>query len=274
MPPQASSADVQCSTGPFWAWPLEAALDAVAASGFSSIELMVTRDRRTQAPGAMQRLVDERGLEIATVHAPFLMLTRGVWGWDPLAKIEKGIELCGSLGARTLIVHPPLAWEQSYARWLRSREEGDDHVTIAVENMYPRWVRGRRVKAYRWTDPRELLASAPHVALDVSHLTVARHDVLAGYDLLQPKLVHVHLSNNRGDGRDSHLSLDEGVIPMDALLARMRRTHYAGGVSLELSVRRYLEHPKELVNTLRRNREYVQDRLSARGRAAKDMPGP
>jgi sugar phosphate isomerase/epimerase len=264
---------VQCSTGPFWAFPLEAALDAVAESGFSSLELMVTRDPRTQNAEIVDRLVGQRDLEVGSIHAPFLVLTRGVWGFDPIAKIRRGIEMCRALGAHTLVVHPPLVWEHRYARWLHSTREAPEGVIVAVENMYPRWVGGRRVKAYRWTDPRELIRAAAHVVLDVSHLTVARHDVLTGYEVLRPKLVHVHLSNNAGDGRDGHLPLEEGIVPIDALLAEMRRTDYAGGVSLELSVRRYLERPEDLVTTLRQNREYVQHMLSRHGRPAKELPG-
>ena len=261
--PAARHQDVLCSTGPFWAFALEDALDAVGEAGFTRVELMVSRDPRTQDPATVGRLTSERGLEVAAVHAPFLVLTRGVWGFEPVAKIQRGIAMCAALGAPTLIVHPPLLWEVSYTRWLRAEAHGPlDGVTVAVENMYPRWVSGRALSAYRWTDPAELHAAASHVALDVSHLTVARHNALASYELLRPKLVHVHLSNNAGDGRDGHLPLDEGVVPVEELLAEMRRTHYAGTISLELSVRRYAEHPRDLVETLKRNRMYVLDRLS------------
>jgi sugar phosphate isomerase/epimerase len=265
-------AAVQCSTGPFWAFALEEALDAVAEAGFSSIELMVTRDPRTHEPDIVGPLASERNLVVASVHAPFLVITRAVWGFEPVAKIRRGIELCRALGAPTLVVHPPLLWEESYARWLRT-EAATAGVTVAVENMYPRWVRGNALTAYRWTDPAELFTNARHVTLDTSHLTVARHDALTAFTLLRPKLAHVHLSNNAGDGRDGHLPLDEGVVPIERLLAEMRRTHYAGGVSLELSMRRYLERPQDLVKTLRQNREYVLERVSARDELSKELPG-
>jgi sugar phosphate isomerase/epimerase len=263
--------DLQCSTGPFWAFALEAALDAVVEAGFSSIELMVTRDVKTQEPEHVARLTSERGLRVASVHAPFLVLTRAVWGLNPITKTLRGAGMCKALGASTLIVHPPLAWEQSYARWLASGDAKSGEVTIAVENMYPRWVAGRALRGYRWTNPRDLEAAAHHVALDLSHLAVARHDLLASYALLRPKLSHIHLSNNAGNGRDGHLSLDTGVLPIDWLLAEMARTHYSGGVSLELSVHRYLERPKDLVAALRRNREYVVSRWSSPDHSIKEL---
>jgi sugar phosphate isomerase/epimerase len=264
---------IQCSTGPFWTWALEAALDTIAEAGFSSIELMVTRDPHTQDPERVSGLARARGLDVATVHAPFLVLTRAVWGLDPVAKIRRGVEMCTEVGARILVVHPPLAWERGYARWLRSEAASGADVVIAVENMYPTWVAGRRLRAYRWTDPADLASSAAHVVLDLSHLAVARHDALAGYELLRSKLVHMHLSDNAGDGRDGHLPLGSGIVPIRALLAEMRRTHYAGGISLELAVRHYMQRPSDLVATLRSNRLLVEGAMAGSSHANEETRG-
>jgi sugar phosphate isomerase/epimerase len=89
---------------------------------------------------------------------------------------------------------------------------------------------------------------------------------------MAPKLVHIHLSNNAMDGRDGHLELDEGTLPIDRFLDELRRTGYAGVISLELSVRKYLQKPKELVEMLGRNKRYVEQRLAAKGKATKGMP--
>ena len=266
---------IQCSTGPFWAFELEAALDALAEAGFTDIELMITRDPQTQEPDLPGTLAAERGLRIASIHAPFLVITRTVWGLDPLEKVRRGTEMCRALGCDTLIVHPPYLWERAFARWLT--HEAADHtadtgVTIAVETMYPKWVAGRQVRAYRWLDPGDLFDSCHHVAMDTSHVTVARQDILDVYRRLLPKLVHIHLSNNAGDGRDGHLELEKGILPIDRFLNEVRRTDYAGVISLELSVRRYVERPKDLVTTLRRNREFVESRLQGAAKISKGLP--
>lgn len=268
---------IQCSTGPFWAYELDVCLDLIAEAGFTDIELMVTRDRRTQHPDIPARLAEERNLRIASVHGPFLAITKTVWGQDPMGKVERGVEMCRELGAGTYIVHPPFLWERRFARWIEAESESysaDEGVRVAVETMYPVWVAGRRMRAYRWLDPRALAAAAPIVALDTSHVTVARHDLLDSYKALKDRLVHVHLSNNAGDGRDGHLELEQGILPLDRLLGEFHRNGYSGGVSLEVSVRRYIEKPKELVAMLRRNREYVEDRIAGTDRVAKGMPRP
>jgi sugar phosphate isomerase/epimerase len=90
--------------------------------------------------------------------------------------------------------------------------------------------------------------------------------------VLAPKLAHVHLSNNAGDGRDGHLEIENGVLPLDRFIAELRRTKYRGAVSLELTVRRYLQQPEELAAMLSRNREYVATRLAAPTRVSKGLP--
>ena len=266
---------VQCSTGPFWAFDLERAMDVLAESGFTEIELMVTRDPRTQEPEIPLRVAEERGLRIASVHAPFLVITKTVWGADPVEKIRRGADFCNAVGADSMIVHPPYLWERDYARWLA--EEAQDFsagtgVSVAVETMYPRWVAGRRLRAYRWLEVKALYQACPVVAMDTSHVTVARQDILDAYEILAPKLVHIHLSNNAGDGRDGHLELEKGILPLDRFLAELRRTGYAGAISLELSVSRYLQRHQDLVQMLRRNREYVEQRLSGTTKLRKGMP--
>lgn len=272
--PQSPTPSIQCSTGPFWAFELEDAFDILAEAGFSEIEFMVTRDPRTHEPDVATRLAEERGLTIRSVHGPFLAITKTVWGLDPIAKIRRGAAFCNAVGATSQIVHPPYMWERSFARWLSREAEryaADTGVAIAVETMYPRWVAGRRLRAHRWLDPRELARFCPQVAMDTSHLTLCRRDILKSYEVLASRLVHIHLSDNAGDGRDGHLELEQGILPIDRFLGELRRTNYAGAISLELHVGRYFDRRDALVEMLRRNRKYVEGRLS-RERMKKGLP--
>ena len=266
---------IQCSTGPFWAYELEIAMDSLAEAGFKDIELMVTRDPRTQVPEIPLRLAEERGLHIASIHGPFLVITKSVWGLDPIEKIRRGIEMCGEVGADQLIVHPPYLWERNYANWVAEEAEASEAETgikVAVETMYPKWVAGRRVRAYRWLEPKALALACHRVALDTSHLAVSREDIFDAFDILAPKLVHIHLSNNNGDGRDGHLEVEKGVLPLARFLEHVHRAGYKGVISLELSVRRYLQRPKDLSDMLKRNREYVEEKLQGKPKMVKGMP--
>jgi sugar phosphate isomerase/epimerase len=182
--------------------------------------------------------------------------------------------MCRALGAGMLIVHPPYLWERSYARWLVHEASSfmtEARVAVAVETMYPLWLAGRKLGAYQWLEPGELARAAPCIAMDTSHVTVGRLDVLSTYAVLADKVVHIHLSNNAGDGRDGHLELDSGVVPVNRFLDELAGTGYTGSLALELSVRRYLERPRELVEALRRNRQYVEDRLARATRQPKEL---
>ena len=268
---------VQCSTATLWAFELEQALDYIEAAGFTEIELMVTRDRSTHGPEIAAALIQGRALKVASIHGPFLAITKSVWGMDPIGKIRRGVEMCRALGATSLVVHPPYLWEAAYARWLTEEAaalEAESGVTIAVETMYPKWVAGRRLRAYRWLEPDTLASAVSSVALDTSHLTVARRDILEALDVTLSKLRHVHLSDNAGDGRDGHLELGQGILPLDRFLTELRRADYTGVVSLELSVRRHIEKPDSLIKTLQRSREYVEGRLTGSSKASKGMPRP
>ena len=271
----AAAPSIQCSTGPFWTFELEEAFDLLAEAGFKQIELMVTRDRSTQEPELPLRLARERNLEIESIHAPFLVITKTVWGADPIGKIKRGLEMCKALGCTSMVVHPPYLWEREYATWIQKESEdfmAENGVKVAVETMYPRWVAGRQLRAYRWLDPAALLAACPCVAMDTSHVTVARQDILAAYATLRPALHHIHLSDNAGDGRDGHLELEQGILPIDRFLEELRRSEYSGAVSLELSSRRYVEDRRGLVAMLKRNREYVEQRLMGTTKISKGLP--
>ena len=260
----ASGLRLQCSTGTLWTVALEDAFDAIAEAGFSELELMVTRHPDTHDPEKPARLAAERSLRIATVHGPFLAITRSVWGTEPIEKIRRGVEMCRTLGAALLVVHPPYLWEGAFASWATRESAALSEragVVVAFETMYPKWIGRRRVRAYRWTEPWELFVNAPHVVMDTSHLAVARESLHDAYSLLHPKLAHIHLSDNAGDGRDGHLEVGGGVLDIDDLFRNLRRTRYRGTIALEVSVRRYLERPRAVVEALRRNREYVEQRL-------------
>lgn len=272
--PEAASPIIQCSTGPLWSMELDQAMDTLAEADFRDIELMVTRDPKTHEADIPLELARDKGLSIRSIHAPFLVLTKNVWGMDPLQKIHRGVEMCKAVGASTLIVHPPYPWERRYSHWVLhdcadySAETG---VKIAVETMYPKWVGPRRLSGYRWVDPKDLALAAPWTVLDTCHVALARRDILDAYEMLGSSVVHVHLSNNAGDGRDGHLELDRGVLPIPNFLNKLLENNFSGAISLEVSARSYLRQPGELVKMLKRNRELAEASMMEYEQAAEGL---
>src|SRR5207247_4229565 len=109
-----------CSTAPFFRHPLRDAFRFIAEAGFESVEVMVTGDPHTQEPHLLEPLAREHGLSIDAIHAPFLLITRRVWGAEPTGTIYRAVHLAEEIGAPLVVVHPPYRWQVRFKRWLES----------------------------------------------------------------------------------------------------------------------------------------------------------
>ncbi|HEX9314050.1 MAG TPA: sugar phosphate isomerase/epimerase [Actinomycetota bacterium] len=255
---------VACSTGSFWMWDLERTFGTIAEAGFESVELMVTRDPLTQSARAPRDLAKKYGLTICAVHAPMLVVTRRVWGPNFLNIINKSVDLAHQLDAGLVVIHPPFLFELKYQAWLLgemeqySRNRG---LAIAVENMFHLWVKGKAVRGHRWLSPADL-DGFHNITLDTSHCGVDGTDILAALDQVGPHLSHIHLSDSRGDHRDSHALPGSGILPLGKFVTRLPEVGYNGTVSLELDMREWILEPGRLVDLLTKARDFTLECLS------------
>jgi sugar phosphate isomerase/epimerase len=221
-------------------WDLERTFGTIAEAGFESVELMVTRDPVTQSAKAPRELAKKYGLTICAVHAPMLVVTRRVWGPNFLNIISKSADLAHQLDAGVVVIHPPFLFELKYQAWLLGEMEQYSRtrgLAVAVENMFHLWVKGKAVRGHRWTD------------------------ILAALDRVGPHLSHIHLSDSRGDHRDSHALPGSGVLPLGEFVKRLPEVGYRGTVSLELDMREWIPDPDRLVDLLVKAREFTLERL-------------
>lgn len=261
------------STGPMFAQPLDWALAVLAEAGYDGAELMVTQDVGTQDPEQVAAAADREGVPISAVHGPFLLVTRRVFGTEPVAKARRSLELAGAVGADVMIVHPPYRWQRAFHRWLvdEADDEAARHGTrVGVENLYPVTIGQRPVRFHRYTTA-EHLAPFHHVVLDTSHLGVAGEDLLGTYLALREQVGHLHVSDHRGGPRDSHAPLGHGRLPLGALLHQLGQDERAGvgsvgrgrtAMTLELDCRRYLDDRAALVGFLRQERSKAEALLA------------
>jgi sugar phosphate isomerase/epimerase len=268
---------VLLSSGPLFARPLDWACGVVAEAGFDGLELMVTQDAVTQDADQVADIARREGLEIPVVHGPFLLVTRRVFGTDLVVKARRSLELAGALGSELMIVHPPFRWQREFHRWLL--EEGDEEAAelstrVGVENLYPVQVAGRPVRFHRYTEP-DHLAPFEHVVLDTSHFGVADVDIVRAYERLRDRTVHLHISDYRGNARDSHAPLGHGILPLARLLHRVaddtRTGRLDASITLELDCRRYLDDRAALVGYVRQELHKCRDLLA--GAPAEEVLG-
>jgi sugar phosphate isomerase/epimerase len=245
------------STGPLFARPVDWAFGVIAEAGYDGAELMITQDPATQDPARVRAAAEKEGIPVTVVHGPFLLLTRRVFGTDLVEKAKRSLDVAGEIGAGIMIVHPPLRWQREFHQWLLGDAEeaaSGAGTTLAVENLYPIPMLGRTVRLHRYTEPEHLVPFR-HLVLDTSHFGVAEVDIVEAWDLLADRAIHLHVSDNRGHGRDSHAPLGHGNLPLGTFLAKVGESPYAGGITLELDCRRYLDDRAALVGYLRHERE-------------------
>jgi sugar phosphate isomerase/epimerase len=204
------------STGPLWRLDLERAFEVVKETGAEGVEILVTQDTQTQSPNVLEKLANRYDLHIASVHAPQLLVTRSAFTSNQLEKIKRTAELSKALDCQTIVLHPPYVWQLRYSLWVLHELEdalASGGPTITMENMYPVHVGNRRLRFHRFGSAAKL-ADFQHVTLDTSHLAVSEEDIVEAYRRLADRVVHIHLSDNRGKGRDSHAPLGEGILPI------------------------------------------------------------
>ena len=278
---------VLASSGPLFARPLDWSFAVLAEAGFDGVELMVTQDPTTQDAGRVASTAEQEGIGVPVVHGPFLLVTRRVFDTDPVVEARRSLELASGVGADLMIVHPPYRWQRGFHRWLvhgSEREAGALGTRVGVENLYPVTVGSRPVRFHRYTDPHHL-APFRHVVLDTSHFGVAGVDIIAAYTQLRDQAAHLHVSDYRGGGRDSHAPLGHGLLPLAGFLHAVAAAEREGrrpgtpatvstapaSITLELDCRRYLDDRAALVGYLRQERRKCLDLLA--GASAEEVLG-
>jgi sugar phosphate isomerase/epimerase len=257
---------LQLSTAPFYRVPLREAMRVTAAAGFRAIEVMVTNDPATQDPMLLREAAEANDLRIEAVHAPFLLITRRVWGTDPLGKIYRSAQLAEEVGAGIVVVHPPYRWQVRYRKWITeslAEFSARTGVTIAVENMFPVKLPGERGLSFHSAQDLEELDRNPYMVLDTSHAAVSGLDIVDVYRRYRDKLQHVHLSNNAGRGWDSHLPVyaENGVLDIGTFLDTLAGDGFPGSIALELDLRPWIKDEDALTEVLVRNREFCEARI-------------
>jgi sugar phosphate isomerase/epimerase len=251
------------SSAAFFGRPLAGTFRRAADAGFAGVEVMVTKDPVSQDGAAMHRLAEQHGLTIGAIHAPALLVTRRVWGVDPIAKIDRAIHEAEAAGTRLVVMHPPWRWQHGYRRWLLEdlpAIEQRTGVIVAIENMFPVHV-GRRPIRFHANADLDQLEGLPDLVLDTSHAAVARHDPIEVRRRFGRRLRHVHLSDNAGRGWDSHLPPGHGVLDLAAFLDDLVASGFAGAVSLEVDLRTWMRDPASLHRIMVEMRERVEAHL-------------
>ncbi len=222
--------------------------DVARRLGYDGVEVMVWTDAVTQNAAPLLALSAAHNLPIGAIHAPTLLLTQRLWGWDPWGKIDRSIELAQDVGAPVVVIHPPFRWQGKYAEGfvegIAERAKGTD-VILAVENMFPWRVGPGQLQAYLPAyDPTDV--DYEHVTFDISHAGTAGADALTMLHALGSRMAHLHLGDSTGTFKDEHLVPGRGVQRCAEVLQHLASSGFGGVVSLEVNTRKVDDTHREI----------------------------
>lgn len=230
------------STSSFFPLRLEDSFRLAHEAGAEGVEVMVTNATQTQDPRVLDFLSRRYSMPILSIHAPVLLLTQGVFGHNPAAKLERSAQLAAMLGATTVVVHPPFRWQWGYSAIFDETVEevaSRYNLVVAVENMFG-WSAGNKIlEAYSpgW-NPGDLSVSA--LTLDFSHAAMQGVSALGLAREWGSRLAHVHLCDGTSPAEkfhlfDEHLVPGRGSQPVGPTLELLATTGFTGHVIAEVS---------------------------------------
>ena len=232
------------STSSFFPLSLEDSFRLSREAGADGVEVMITNDPNTYNRKGLEFLAKRFDLPILSVHAPVLLLTQGVFGYNPAEKLNRSAQLASELGADTVVVHPPFRWQLAYSRVFANHVMEVSHrygVAVAVENMFGWSASSFTFEAYApgW-NPGHL--DVTDLTLDFSH---AAMQSVSSRELAQQwgsRLSHIHLCDGTSPEEnfhlfDEHLLPGQGSQPVAETLEDLGSAGFSGHVIAEVSTR-------------------------------------
>lgn len=218
---------------------------------YDGVELMVNHERKSQSPQAVADLIQRYQIPVTAVHVPCLVITQPIWGWNPIVKLERSVELALQTGADTVVVHPPFRWQREYetaftAAVHQMNATYAGKLEIAVENLYSVEKFGKKVEPWLChEDPG--LGDFACLCLDTSHAAAARWDPIELYKMMRDRVRHVHLSDSTSTRADEHLPPGMGTLPLIELAEMMISDGFDGDVVLEVAISKLPESARRRV---------------------------
>ena len=248
------------STTNFIKFPLEEALERIAAGRFRNVELwgnLKHLDPRNEAENVSQVAETSKrlGLRIVSIHAPFTVTQQGtpaerMSSWEEL--VCKTIEDADFLGAVQVVIHPlttGVDHSDSGYRQISSRTENSlvkladvaagYGIRLAVENMPGHRTRryGRRVgEIYKFVVGSG--CSNLGLCLDTGHVIFNNGDVIHEFTSYADRIFAIHLNDNIwGMHMDLHLVPGSGSVNWEGFRSALIEVPFSGMIVLELDSR-------------------------------------
>lgn len=244
--------EVGLSTGIAYRHAIEDVLPLVRAHGFRAIEVSTAPSHLdvmdTARVERLRRQVDDLGLRVHSLHAPFGLDLNITSPDEPnrraaLSRLESAADALAVLGGGLYVVHPGgedqrWVWDRDRGLaasvegltrlWARCRSHG---LSLVVETPLPHLL-GGQPRDFDWVLER-LPRDGTGICVDTSHCALAG-DLLGAIARAGHRLLHVQASDNRGR-TDDHLPPGQGTIEWPAVGNALEAVGYQGVFMLEVT---------------------------------------
>lgn len=192
-------------------------------AGFEGIELALDgRLFDTQNPDYLNELQNEFKLPIRAMRT---------FPNSTIRQATLALEIARAVEAKVVVLDPPRLFDFKYRDWMKK------HVPLLRKKYGLKIALKNGPSEYLWGIlPGRSMSNIPdlqnfkEVCIDVANLYGKRLDLMRAYEMMKSYLVHVHLSNvYRGE---DHSLLDEGIMPLESLLTKLKKENYSYDITL------------------------------------------
>ena len=194
--------------------------------GFDGIDLQVDpANYDSLDPSYLKNLCHDHKINIKVLSTPEIYTTD---------QIKAYIQLADFLGVETLVLQNPKVQSRDVGKWINKEIkelQSKSKVKIAIENAPPKFLLGVFPKNTAIT--KQDLKKYSAFSLDTALVGEKKQNLMQVYDSLKDYIVHIHLSNYTPGNPQS--TLDQGSLPIESFLIKLKQYDYRGTIALKLS---------------------------------------
>jgi sugar phosphate isomerase/epimerase len=218
--------------------------------GFDGVELVISKKNYdTFNADYIKELCESHGLPIIAVQLPQNSGQK---------QIEEAISFVKKIGTKIIIIPSPRIFNFKYTQWLKEQVPNlreKEQISIAMENAPDDTILGF-LPAHAMNSLGEL-KKFKHICLNTGYSATKKENIIDTYLSIKKCLVHVHLSNIK----KTHLGSlpQEGSLPIESFLAKLKQENYKGAISLDIDPRNlHIGKDEEVKKLLTEAKEFCQ----------------
>lgn len=198
-------------------------------AGLDGVDIIIEKEKfDTQNADYIKSLIEEYGIPVVAVELSKKMNSEKT--------VMKYIELADAIGAKTFVMYPPNLLDFKFIQWMKDslkKVKRQVKCEVSLINPEPRTMFG--ILPEHAFIGLEGLKRYGGVTLDTANLYSLKHDLLDAYITLRGSISHIFLSNVlRGI---DHTPPQDGALPLESLLAKLKRDNYDKAVSIRVRPR-------------------------------------